>query len=892
MINVPKSLHALFQHISEDTTIITPNRRLAATLHNFFQQQQLEQQRNFWRTPDILPISPWIERLWSDANSKSFEKLPVLLNAAQEQKLWENIIQQFQNNYPLIQIAETAQTAQKAANLIIEWEVDINDPLFTSSNDYIIMKEWFLSFKRACSAQNAINFPGLIPLISSFIKKNHLIAPKKLILVGFTEPSPQLKKLLSACKEMGSIVYTYDLCEINGNPRYYTLNDSEEELYLLARWAKQMHSDNPESRIGCVIPTLSKQRDYVVDVFNEVFEGDDIPYNISAGKPLNEFPLISHALQFLKINPENMSVRQFGSLLSSPFLGEAENERILRAKFNAKLHSKNISALNLVKILHNSTTCNSRDILKLPPKLSIRLEKFSLGDESALKKSYHEWADIFNQKLAALGWPGERTLNSEEYQLIDHWLHLLQELSTLDHVAEKSTYQNAMRSLESLARNTVFQPKSPEAPIQILGLLEAAGMPFDYLWISGIDDTNWPPQPKPNPFIPTQLQRELEMPHASSEKALNYCIELTDQFSRASENVIFSHAKTAHDIETNRSPLLNQINEASDNDLRLAAFVKNTLRIFESKEIESIEDNQAPSVNIANAIRGGVDIIKQQALCPFKAFTTYRLNARELEEALPGIRAKDRGRLIHLIMESLWRHLKNQETLINLSEYELHKQIDDAIDEMIVKLELENADNRVYISIERNKLRVSVRELMRQEALRPPFSVYKLEDEHSIKINNLSFNFRIDRIDQVNKNQYLIIDFKSGKYNNIKQWFGDSPDDPQLPLYTMINMQDIIGISYVQIHTNKIGFIGIAKDNLDIDGIKSIDNISRINEFTWDQIKDNWMTIFGKLSGDFLNGIALADPKSRSETCKFCAFDSLCRIRDTVTVINEGESNE
>ncbi len=65
-----------------------------------------------------------------------------------------------------------------------------------------------------------------------------------------------------------------------------------------------------------------------------------------------------------------------------------------------------------------------------------------------------------------------------------------------------------------------FQAQSPAANVQILGILEAGGLLFDALWISGLDDSNWPAQPKPNPFIPKRLQRELKMPHASAEREL------------------------------------------------------------------------------------------------------------------------------------------------------------------------------------------------------------------------------------------------------------------------------------------------------------------------------------------------------------------------------------
>src|SRR6185503_5801977 len=72
-------------------TVVTPNQRLARALILDFDSFQAG--KKSWEAADILPIGAFVERLWEEAlYSDAGEKLPLLLTAAQEQHLWERIL--------------------------------------------------------------------------------------------------------------------------------------------------------------------------------------------------------------------------------------------------------------------------------------------------------------------------------------------------------------------------------------------------------------------------------------------------------------------------------------------------------------------------------------------------------------------------------------------------------------------------------------------------------------------------------------------------------------------------------------------------------------------------------------------------------------------------------
>jgi hypothetical protein len=77
-----------------------------------------------------------------------------------------------------------------------------------------------------------------------------------------------------------------------------------------------------------------------------------------------------------------------------------------------------------------------------------------------------------------LEWPGERALNSAEYQALAAWQEMLGQVPALEAVHPSLTYPRALAWVRRLASTTLFQPQTREVPIQVLGMLEAGGITF------------------------------------------------------------------------------------------------------------------------------------------------------------------------------------------------------------------------------------------------------------------------------------------------------------------------------------------------------------------------------------------------------------------------------
>ena len=129
-----------------------------------------------------------------------------------------------------------------------------------------------------------------------------------------------------------------------------------------------------------------------------------------------------------------------------------------------------------------------------------------------------------------------------EYQQKEHWNRLLEQFSGLDNLGIEVGFATALKYLRRLAQDAVFHPKTADAPLQILGLLEASGLRFDSLWILGMDSQNFPASVSINPLLPAGFQRQHAMPHSLPDKELQIARQLLLSYTCNSNELFLSYS--------------------------------------------------------------------------------------------------------------------------------------------------------------------------------------------------------------------------------------------------------------------------------------------------------------------------------------------------------------
>jgi ATP-dependent helicase/nuclease subunit B len=883
----------LFDYLTPTTLILTPNRRLSAALLKRYNLERQSANESCWATLPILPFPSFIQQLWQTYSDTQIADLPTLLSSNQEQILWEEILRESAAGDYLLQLSTTAELARAAWNTLQLWNVDLQNQALATTEDSQIFLEWAQKFQHQCEQKNWLASSSVAALLVEKINTTEITPASRYVLTGFTELAPLYQTLLEACAARGSEIIHYQAEASANTISRLALRDEDTEIECMARWAKSLWDKNPDARVGCVFPRLEAIRAKVVKKFAAVFteagtyslQTTRYPFNISAGKNLSLYPVINTALQLLKMPANNLPLGLFNHILQSPFVGVAESEMLARAQFTQELQRANLARISLKGILSNqyprlnlTTSC---------PALALHLQNYAaLKKNKKATQPVSQWIDIFMQQLNCLGWPGERSLNSEEYQVVDSWLKLLVEYSAFDKFLPAVNYNQALHYLSLLTAKKIFQPESPDAPIQILGLLEATEYPFDHLWVMGLDDTLWPPAPKPNPFIPQRLQKTLQMPHATAERELAYCQQLTEQLKRGAPQVMFSYPLHNEEAECRHSPIITSISEITIAELELADFTAPAQLLYASKKTEIISDETAPALTAAQSIRGGTSLFKLQAACPFKAFAELRLHARKIDEPTSGLSASERGDVLHKALEIFWLVIKDSVTLQQLNADALQIQLVAAIEEALLFLNAEALANLRYRGLEAARLLKILTAWMEIEKTRLPFKIHAIEQEHTITIAGLSLKVRIDRIDEVESGKKIIIDYKTGKTVTEKNWFGPRPEEPQLPLYCTLDPININGLLFAQINSEKMAFKGISQQDLGFKDIKPLEKNKYATALDWsDQIRQ-WHATLTHLAEDFIAGVACVDPKQRQETCRNCHLHALCRIDTTQEVLS------
>jgi ATP-dependent helicase/nuclease subunit B len=838
------SKEELFARLAEGhaarITVVTPNRRLSQTLMADFDAFQITKNLTVWEAPDILPFGAFVERLWEDAlYSDLGESLPLLLTEAQEQRLWEEILA----DSGLFAVSQASAQCREAWRLIHQWRIGSG----AGSEDAAAFSSWSKDYQRKTAAEiDAARLPDLMAKHLGSLK-----TPKLLVACAFDVVPPQTREFLEK----------FEVAFCNPHQRESTcvrtsFPSARHEIEAAAKWARARLEEG-RSRIGVVVPNLEYHRREVVRIFSRVMQPGynlpgsartPMPFNVSLGEPLSNYPVIDFALGLLELVFEPVEFARASHLIRSPFLGGADSEMAARARLDARLRKSVSATVSLPKLIAS---------VESAPILRTRLEAvFSVPQPK--ERTAGDWARHFSALLDAAGFPGERALDSDEFQTRAKWHEVLGELSKLERTSKEMSASEALAFLEGLCADTLFQPESPDAPIQILGVLESAGLRFDCLWVSGLTDEAWPLAARPNPFIPIALQKKAGIPQASAEASLELDRRRTAEWKGAAQAVVFSFPLKEKDRDLSPSPLILDVPQST---VSIPDYPRYRDLLFLARKLQPFEDSKAPPV-AATQVQGGTRVLSDQAACPFRAFAIHRLGARPLEEPAPGPDARDRGKLVHAMMASLWRSLKSSKAL----ESNLEPAIVQAAAEAVKEVGLEGR----LAELERERLAKVAREWLELEKRRAPFEVIATEEKKNLSVAGLEFSARIDRIDRLEGGGHALIDYKTGGNPGTRHWEGPRPDDPQLPLYAAAVPGDLDAVAFAKVKTGEMKFIGWAR---------AADLVPNVKPYPdWPALLAQWKKDAEALGAAFAAGDARVDPKDALKTCRLCDLQTLCRV--------------
>ncbi|HEX7954182.1 MAG TPA: PD-(D/E)XK nuclease family protein, partial [Burkholderiales bacterium] len=733
----------------------TPNRRLAQTLAREFDELQVASGRTAWESADILPFSTFVERLYEDAlYSELAARLPSLLTGAQEQELWQAAIRGSEWGAALLAVPRAAADCRKAWGLAHTWRIaaaaTVGGEGFPGNEDAKAFAQWAREYARRCDRERNTDSARLADVVAPLLKQAALRKPKRLVAYAFDVVPPQVRDFLDACAGLDIEVRACDPEIKPADASRVTFASAREELEAAAAWARIKLEAGAKS-IGVVVPELGQRRREVARVFTRIMDPArhlpgagrrTLPFNISLGVPLTDYPLVNAALSILELACGEIAFEQASKLVRSPFLAGAQIEMAQRARLDAgmrKLAPARVTLGRLVALIEGAP------VLRPLFESLFNLARAHPGGE----RSSHEWARHCSALLDAAGFPGERGLDSDEFQARAKFNEVLAEFARLERVVPALSFAQAVVRLRRLCADTLFQPETPHAPIQVLGVLESAGLEFDALWVSGLTDEAWPLAASPSPFIAPALQRKAGIPEASAEATLARGRRITAGWLAAADEVVVSHPAMEADRTLLPSALIAGV---SPGPAQTVTYERYRDRIFAARSSETVPDGKAPALATTTP-RGGTRILSDQAACPFRAFAHHRLAAERPEEVMAGPDARARGQMLHALMKELWSDLKGSQGLAGDCAPAIERAAAAAVRE--AKLE------EPFAALERKRLAKLARDWLVVERARPAFTVVAMEDKRKLVVAGLELEGRIDRMDSLEAGGHALIDYKT-----------------------------------------------------------------------------------------------------------------------------------
>lgn len=859
------NLHDILQSALNGSIVLTPNRRIAADLKLQLTNYLKNQTNTAYDTPQILPLDAWLVELWNNHYPFYLQNNMQLLSEKQELAIWEKIVEQDKTDW-LFDKVSTAKMAKDTYDLIVKWDILEDGLANTYDEESRLYLKWHNKFNQYLKKQTAATNAALAKHIQTALEQNIIQISNAVIFAFFDEFIPSVDKLRQTLSAQ-TVVEIFENQQSQGACFVHAAKDTTNELIDMVCWAKKQYLSG-KKRIACVVSDLQAKRSELLPIIDEYLnhQGKEIFYDISAGTSLFNYKIVKSAINIFQLQKINqLSIIQ--EILLCPYIKGYQEERAARNKIVEHLIQENVPDFSIQDILLMSRDQNSS---YYSPILSEMLVKYlSNAHEGLDNQQPSEWLSYLLQILEIFQWPGSFTINSEEYQAYNKFEKILSSIISLDHVYTTTSLNKILSVIKYHTVNTDFQIESPKTSIQFLGVLEASGRMFDSVWIANITDSSWPQAPNPNPFIPRSIQSKYNLPHSTAERELVFCKKLTSRFSKSANEIVFSYGKLQEDRIQYPSPLVQQFPTYEKNYKIISKYtIQNN-----SEKFVFFEDDFAPGLEKSYKTTGGSEILRQQAECPFKAFTSFRLNIKEYSQPNFGISYLQRGILLHACLENTYSMLQKQSNA--------NSQVDDLIKDA-VDLAIQSNLSAKFIKYYKNLLKIEkirlnnlIKEWLEFENARDNFSVKHLEHKQKIILGDLAFNLRIDRIDKIN-GAFAIVDYKSSAATGI-DWFSDRPDAPQLLMYLISSQLDIRSLVLAQVKRGNMLYRGITCSQ---DGFLGLDTYPEIQDkHAWDSQKVQWQNTLEQLVENFKDGHAYIQPKYTT-TCDNCGFNQLCRVND------------
>ena len=711
--------------------------------------------------------------------------------------------------------------------------------------------------------------------------------------------------------------------------------NTREEVSLIAGMVKQSLRNGTEpDQILVAFPNLDEYGPLVEEIFHDY----GIPYNRALGRQLSTSPVATAVISLLRACQEDFSGPSLLRIFSAPFLKFSRSpssapalDRLMRRKRIIGGKEKFLAAL-----AHHAPGDEGGDVLTEPlTDLFSALAPFSSKDAVPLSlwmerlKTLISWSGL-DARVALIH--GPLNVNLQAYNKLNDTLCSLDRAGKLFPEYTYS-FNEWLFLLKKTFMHARFQvPPEDEGGVQILGLEESIGLPWKEIYLGGLVDSAFPQRLPQNIFLPEQTLEAMGV--RTLEKARLNAAYHFYRLLQSADTITLTWPENQGERPVVPSPFLQELTPLlhaglMNRGIKKTSGIQLSLKIEESRSMPelakalSLSGNFPGLQNVLNAglegmsgIQGAIKETSAQPSsaiaipakrkfwvteldeyisCPYNYSVKHVLKLEPLEEVTEDLSAMDRGSKVHAILRNFYLSWNGAITGEKRSEAKtlLTKLADSAFDKEADTFR-NRRDKELFLTVMAERFLDAEEEFWRQ-GMKPAYLEHKIEEYRLVLSNGESVGLtaKIDRIDVDSDGNFIIVDYKTGKYPLPKMT--TEQDIFQLPVYAVmarellfkaggsrndIPLKKPIGLAYYDLAGKNEGsardvvlFNKEARDNHPMTkpkaSPKSAEEFEAILQQSMEKARK---AVEGILAGDF-------PPKPQEEnTCRFCENDVMCEL--------------
>jgi ATP-dependent helicase/DNAse subunit B len=616
--------------------------------------------------------------------------------------------------------------------------------------------------------------------------------------------------------------------------RFLSAVNTREEVSLIAGEVKRsLQQGAIAESILVTFPTLDEYGPLIEELFTDY----GIPYNRALGRPLSSSAVTTAVMSLLRACQEEFSGPSLLRVLSSPFLkfaGQASLspalDRLLRDRKIIGGKYKLLAALK-----QHARGEGEKDRLTEPlADLFGALEPFSSRDATPLSlwmerlASLISWSGIA-ARIASI--KGPLNINLQAFKKMNDTLAALGRAGRT-FPEYRYTFSEWFFLLRKTFMHERFQvPPEDEGGVQVLGLGESACRAWSEIYLGGLIEGKFPQRLPQNIFLPEATLETLGV--RTLEKARMNASQHFYRLLLSADKVTLTFPENEGDRPVAPSPFLEELTPLRQAGLINRGIDRTTgiqfsLKIEDSRSIPELakaislaenSDGLSQLLNadiedlsgIRSAIRrrppGPPPAVVPQAKrefsvteldaylnCPYDYYVTRVLGIEPLEEVTEDLTPLDRGSKVHAILRNFYLAWKGTVTRDQREEARalLRKLADSAFDQ-----EADTFRNRrekeLFLTVMAERF-LDAEEAFGKQGMSPVFLEQKIE-KYRLPLSrggDAWLSAKIDRIDRDADGNFIVVDYKTGKYPLPKMTV--EQDIFQLPVYAVMAQAALRGI--------------------------------------------------------------------------------------------------